>query len=33
VVGGKRHPDLLHDAGVHEQVRTWLTLETSPTTV
>jgi len=24
VVGGKRHPDLLHDAAVHEQVRAWL---------
>jgi len=30
VLGGKRHPDLLHDAGVKEQVRAWLTLETSP---
>jgi hypothetical protein len=24
VVGGKRHPDLLHDAAVHGQVRAWL---------
>ncbi len=27
VVGGKRHPDLLHDAAVHEQVRAWLAPE------
>ncbi|MEE8407202.1 MAG: alpha/beta fold hydrolase [Acidimicrobiia bacterium] len=25
VVGGKRHPDLLHDPGVHERIRAWLT--------
>jgi pimeloyl-ACP methyl ester carboxylesterase len=30
VVGNKRHPDLLHDPDVHEQVRTWLTSDSSP---